>query len=161
MHRDALRLEEFGLANAGELQQLRRIERAAREDHLAARADFHNRPVAPALAIADADGTLTLKNQARRVHPGAHFEVRPLHHGMQKGAGGAHAAALEDRALGVVDAELTFAVVVRVARDAHLDRARDEGLAQRMMLVDVGDGQTAFTPAKGLVALPDAASPAA
>src|SRR6185295_19514825 len=44
---------------------------------------------------------------------------------------------------------------VRVARDAHLDRAGDEGLAQRMMVVDVGDGEPAVAAAEDLIALPD------
>ena len=100
---------------------------------------------------------LPSKDQPRRVHLGAHVEIRPLHRGMQEGARGADAAAFEDRALGVVDAELAFAVVVRVARDTHLDRARDEGLAQRVMVVDVGDGDPALAPAEDLVALPDSA----
>ncbi len=37
-HVDPERLEQRGRADAGQLQQLRRIERAAREDDLAARA---------------------------------------------------------------------------------------------------------------------------
>src|SRR6185436_8678140 len=115
MHGDSLRLEEFWLSDAGKLQQLRRIERAARENDLAAGADFHSGPVASALAIADAGGTPPLEDQPGRMHLGAHVEVRPLHRGMQKGAGGADTAALEDGTLRIVDAELTFAVVVRVA----------------------------------------------
>src|SRR5207237_6538412 len=40
LHGDPLRLEEFRFADAGELQQLWGVERTAREDHLAPRADF-------------------------------------------------------------------------------------------------------------------------
>ena len=75
--------------------------------------------VAPALAIAHADGALALEDQARGVHLGADFEVGPLHHGMQERARRAHAAAFQNRALRIVDAELAFAVVVGVARNAR------------------------------------------
>src|SRR5262245_42526216 len=106
MHGDTLRLEEVGLAHPGELEQLRRVERAAREDHLAARANFHRRSAAPALAIADASSALALEDQARRMHLGAHLKIRPLHRGAQEGTRGAHAATFQDRTLRVVDAEL-------------------------------------------------------
>src|SRR5205085_10845911 len=110
LHGDPLRFEEFGFADAGELQQLWGVERTAREDHLAPRADFDFGAAAPALAIPDADGALTLEDQAGRVHLGAHLEVRPLHRGTQKRARRTHAASFQDRALRVVDAELAFAV---------------------------------------------------
>src|SRR4051812_50225143 len=91
------------------------------------------------------------------MYPGAHSQVRPLHRRMQERARGAHAAPFENRTLRVIDAELTFAVVVRIARNTLADRARDERVAERMMLVDIGDGQSAFASAKRVVALPDAA----
>src|SRR5438105_575343 len=68
----------------------------------------------------------------------------------------AHAAAAENRPLGIIDAQLAFAVVVRIARDAQADRAGNERLGEWMVLVDIGDGQTAITPAERIVALPDA-----
>ena len=37
----------------------------------------------------------------------------------------------------------------------RLYRPGNEGFAQRMILVDVGDGYSAFAPAKLLVTLPD------
>ena len=58
---------------------------------------------------------------------------------MQERARCAHAPAFEDRALRVVDTELAFAVVIRVARDAETDGARNEGIAEGMILVDIGD----------------------
>ena len=118
-HLDAERLEQRGRADAGQLQQLRRIERAARKDDFAARPHLDRRAIAPALAIAHADRALALEHQPGRVRARAHGQVRPLHRGMQERARRAHAAAVLDRALRVIDAELAFAVVVRVARNAE------------------------------------------
>ena len=42
-HVDAERLQVRGLADTGDLQQLRRVERAARQDHFAARAHVAER----------------------------------------------------------------------------------------------------------------------
>ena len=70
---------------------------------------------------------------------------------MQEGACGTHAAAVPDHALHVADAGLHRAVVVAVARDAHLHRALDESLAQGIAPIEVGDRQLALVAAKGLV----------
>ena len=73
---DAERLELVGVADAGELQQLRRVDRAAAEDHLAG-ADVVERPPSTHL---DADGPRRRSNTTR-VDEGAaaHLEVRPVH----------------------------------------------------------------------------------
>ena len=84
-------------------------------------------------------------------------QVRPLHRGVQKCTRRAHPAAVVDRALGVVDAELAFPIVVRIARNAETDRARNERVGQWMMLVDIGNGQSALAPAERVIPLPDAA----
>src|SRR6185312_6004890 len=47
--------------------------------------------------------------------------------------------------------------VVGVARDAVLHRALDEGVAQRVAPVDVGDGERALTAAIGRIAIADTA----
>ena len=75
---------------------------------------------------------------------------------MQERGGGADATAVVDGALGVGDAFLDGAVVVGVARDAELDRALEEGLAQGMAPVEVGDGQAAVATAVGRVAVAEA-----
>src|SRR4051794_41854103 len=76
---------------------------------------------------------------------------------MQEGARRADSAAFEDRALRVIDAELALPVVIGIARDAETDGAGDECLAERVMLVDVGDREPALAAAEGIVALPDPA----
>ncbi len=87
---------------------------------------------------------------------GAHLDVGAPRCGVQEGGGGADAAALVDRALGVGHALLDGAVVVPVARDAETDRALDEGVTQRVVPVDVGDGEGAVAAAVGVVAVADA-----
>ena len=76
---------------------------------------------------------------------------------MQVAARRAGAPAVLDDALHVADARLHRAVVVAVARDAHLHRALDEGVADRIAPVEVGDRQVALAAAEGLVGLADAA----
>ena len=91
-----------------------------------------------AFEIADAGGALALEQNFRRVHVGAHGEVRPLHGGMQEGRCGADAATVLDGALRVGDALLNAGVVVGVARNAQGLRAFDEGLAERMKPIEIG-----------------------
>src|SRR5581483_5424339 len=81
---------------------------------------------------------------------------RPPHGRMQEGARCAHAPAVEDGALGVGDALLDLTVVVGIARNAGLHRTLDEGLAQGMAPVDVGDGEIAVAAAIGGIAVADA-----
>ena len=86
----------------------------------------------------------------------AHGDIGALARRMQEGGGGADPPALVDGALGVGDAFLDGAVVVGVARDAEADGALDEGLAQRVAPLQVGDGQIAVAAAEGRVAVAQA-----
>ena len=71
-------LEQSGRADAGELQQLRRVDGAARENDFAARADLDGFPAAHVL---NADGALPLEDDLRRVGFRAYFDVRALEGG--------------------------------------------------------------------------------
>ena len=86
----------------------------------------------------------------------AHGDIAALHRGMQESGGRADAAAVVNGALRVGDAFLRFAVVIGIARNAERDRACDEGLAERIAPVDIGDGQFAVAAAIGGVAVADA-----
>ena len=85
-----------------------------------------------------------------------HAQVRPLHGRMQEGAGRAHAPAVQDGALGEGDAFLDLSVVIGIAGDTGLDCTLDEGVAQGVAPVDVGDGETAVAAAEGGIAVADA-----
>ena len=104
---DAERRELRGVADAGELQQLRRVDRAAAEDHLA-RADR-------LAADLDADGARALEHDAVDERAAAHLEVRALHHRMQVRARRAQPAAAVDRAVELREALLPRAVDVVVS----------------------------------------------
>ena len=89
----------------------------------------------------------------------SHRDIHALAGRVQERRGGADAAALVDGALSVGDAFLNGAVVVGVARDAEADGACNEGLAERMEPVDVGDGEGAVAAAEGRVRLAIAEPP--
>jgi hypothetical protein len=52
---------------------------------------------------------------------------------------------------------LNAPVIVRIARDSRLDAACDEGFAERVAPVDIGDRQATIAAAEGLVAVADTA----
>ena len=155
LHRDAERFQERRRPDARDLQELRRVHRAAAQDQLAARPHLDRGAVAAALAVAHANGALALEHDLGDVGVRAHGEIFALHRRMQVAAGGALAHAVLDDALHVAHARLHGAVVVAVARDAHLHRALDEGLADRVAPVEVGDRQVAVAAAEGVVGLAD------
>ena len=126
---DAERLQVRRVAHARELQQLRRVDRAGGEDHLA-RGAHHAPRAAP--VVGHARGALALEDDARHVRALAQCEVRALERGAQVGVGRAPAPAVADQGLVVARAFLRARVVVRVARHAELAERVDEGLAQRV-----------------------------
>ena len=93
VHRgDAVLLQGRRVADAGQHQELRRLERAGAQDHLAPRADLLR---LVALPVFDADGALAVEQDARRVRLGLDAEVRPLaHEGMDVAARRAPALAV-------------------------------------------------------------------
>ncbi len=111
----------------------------------------------PTIAVADADRAAAFQHDLGGVRMGDDVQVGAAHGRAQKRARGADAAAVLDGALGVGDAFLDGAVVVRVAGDAEGGGALDEGLAERVAPVDVGDREVAFAAAVGGVAIAEAA----
>ena len=87
---------------------------------------------------------------------GAHRDIAALHRRMQERGRGADAAAFVNGALRVGDAFLGGAVVILVARNAEALRTGDEGFAQRIAPVDIGDGEIAVAAVIGVLALADA-----
>ncbi len=139
-------------ANPGELQELRRVVGAAREDHLTPGPDLAGGATTPAFRITHTDGTLSLQDQSGRMGMGDDAKVPPLHRGLQECGRGADPAALADRTLGVTHALLRGAVIVRVARDAVLHRTLDEGIAKGVAPRDIADLHRAVTPAERVIA---------
>ena len=114
-------------ADAGDLQQPRRVHRAAGENHLPPRPNLLRRAAAGGL-VADAHGALALQHHLAGAGIGTHLQVRAGHGGLQQAARRTYPLAVLDGALEIAHAALVAAVVVWVARDAGVDRAFDERL---------------------------------
>ena len=71
-HRDAVGLQERRGADAGKLQQLRRLNRARRQQHFRFAARGFLRA---ALGIVDTDHLLTFKNEAGRMGTGFNAQI--------------------------------------------------------------------------------------
>ena len=99
-HRDAVAAQQIRRADAGKLQELRRIERAAGEDDLALGVGGARRR---ALTILNADGAPALEQDARRQRVELDLEVWPYARLLQIAGGGRPAAAVLHRQLEVAD----------------------------------------------------------
>ena len=133
--------ERCAVADAGQLQQLRGLERAGGNDHLAPRADLLQ---LLALAVFDADGALAFEQDAGRVRPGLDPQIGAVvHMGMDIGARGAAALAVPLRHL--VDAEAFVLVGIEILAQAKLGflRRLQEGLLHRIVGAQFVDGERA------------------
>src|ERR1700740_1108671 len=109
------------VADAGELEELRRVDGAAAEDDLARADDL-------AAVDLDADGPRALEHDLGNERPAADLEVRSAHGGMEVGARGAEAAAAPDRPVERGEALLSVAVdVVRELVAGLLHRLEERG----------------------------------
>src|SRR3979409_314207 len=153
---DAERAQLIRRADAGQLQQLRRVVGPPGEDHFLAGADLSRDAASPAFDIAHADCALAVEDNLSRMRVGVHMDIGPLHRWAQECCRRADAPAIPDRALRVRYAFLNCAVVIGVARDAERNRAGHERLAERILPVHGGHGQITLAPTIGVLALADA-----
>src|SRR5262245_16028127 len=119
---DTDRLEVLGIAHAGELEELRRVDRAAAEDHLARRDPLDPAPVPDV----DADRARAVEHDAQHECATADLEVRAVRYGMEVRARRAPAAAVADRAVERAEAFLAVPVDVGGALVAGLGRRLEE-----------------------------------
>ena len=114
---DADGAQLLGVADAGQLQQLGAVERAAAQDHLSRR----HRPAQPAPAgVVDARTTVALHPQAGDEGEGLDVEVGPVHDRVEVGPGGRQPAAAVHVAVDLGEALLAVAVDVVGQRVAGL-----------------------------------------
>ena len=130
---DAVRLQQFRRADAGQLQYLRRVVGAAGKNDFLAGAHLDGRAALAAFEVAHADRALALEDEVGDMRMRAHIDIAALARRMQERLRGAHAQALLDGALAVGHALLDRAVVIGVARNAEAHGAFHEGLAQRIV----------------------------
>ncbi|RWB25013.1 MAG: hypothetical protein EOQ42_35335 [Mesorhizobium sp.] len=115
--------------DAGKLQQLRRVDRAARQNDFVAGAGSLRLTV---LQVLNANGTLALKKDSGRQRIHLDADVFALHRRPQEGTGGRHAAAVFGGDLVDAGAFLGDAVEIRVERQAGLIGGRQIALGERM-----------------------------
>src|SRR6202041_3946116 len=108
-HGDADRLQVRARADAGNLQHMRRVDRAAAEDYLARREFL---PVDAALAERDAGAALALEEQPGHDRIGLDLAIAAAARLAQEGLRGRTAPFPAPRHLRIGDAFLLLAVVV-------------------------------------------------
>ena len=128
-HGNAQRLELGGVAHTGELQQLRRVDRAAAEDDLAGHDPPHSPPTAPVL---DAASALAVEEDFGGEGARADGQVRPCHGRVQVGLRRAPASTAVDVPVEACEALLTSAVHVVGEREPGLLHRFEERAEQRV-----------------------------
>ena len=143
-------LQQRARPDARELQKLRRVDGAARQDHLAPR---RRRPARAMLNVVDTRGPPPLEPQARHLRMHLHLQVFPPHRRAQEGARRRHAAAALGGELIEADALLFRAVEIGSEGEARRFARGNEVAAQRMRVVaNVGDVQRPAPSAIGGIA---------
>ena len=127
LHRDAQPAQQIGRADAGELQQLRAVDRAAAQDDLALR---RRGATLAANRIGNAGGALALDQDLERQGAGDDGEIGPRARRIEIAARGAPAPALVGGAVTGAEAFLLRAVAIGRVGIARLLAGFDEGLAQ-------------------------------
>ena len=129
-----MRLQEIGGADAGELQELRRIIGAAGHQHFfpcARGAQFS------ILLVFDRLRAAPLEQEALRQRRSLHMQIGAAHRRPQIGIGAGGAAAAPRRGLEEAGAFLGLAVEIRIEGNAGLDRGLHEGFRQRILVPPV------------------------
>ena len=140
-HLDAVRAQHRGGPDAGQHQQLRRVDRAAREQHFAR--GVHELGAAPRRSYSTPTARVPSSTTRARTRAGDDREVRALARGREVARGGAPARAVLLRDLVPADAGLRRAVEVGVVAMARLARGVEEHLRQRVVVPQVRDVEVA------------------
>lgn len=133
-------------ADAGEQQELRRVDRAGAEDHFAACLQLHD---LASLADLHAGGAGTFQQHAQGQRRAEHGEVGPRQGRVQEGARRATAFAVDLGDVERADAFLALAVEVGVVRPAHFLGGLEEHLVDRPRAALRGDVQLAAAAVPG------------
>ncbi len=148
LHRYPEGAKLLGGTDAGEQQQLRRVDGAAGEHH------FPRGPHLIQLAAAhifNADGAVHLDQYPGRLRLGANGEIFALGDRMQIGRGRAAALAVFLRHLKQTAAELHCAVKIGIERNPGLLRRLEEDVTQRVGVRPLGDVERPVAAVKFVV----------
>src|SRR6202049_892280 len=129
---DADAFEQFRLADAGQFQKLRRIDRTGADDDFPVGASFVPLSV---YIVAHPDAALAFEQQTFGQRIGLDGQVWPPSRRIQIADGGAHPTTTADRRLGHANPILSRAVIVLGIRDADLAGRLDERVVDRSALV--------------------------
>src|SRR5213594_535239 len=148
--RDADSAEMVRLTDARQHEQLRRVEHAAGEQHLACDRRLMEAAVS---GVLDARRARALEDHPGRQRVRLDREVGPPHGWPQKGHGGAAAPAIPDGPLTATKALLLLAVVVLGERPVGLLRRIEPGVEQGISIAGIDDAQRPAAAAPGVLAL--------
>ncbi len=124
---DTDRGQVIGVTDAGQLQQLGRVERTAAQDHLGGTHGVSPHPA----AVLDADGAGPLEAHLLDVRQRDDVQVRTVHHRVQVGARGAQSTTAEHVLVERGEALLAVAVDIVAAAEPGLHARFQPGLEQR------------------------------
>ena len=127
--RDAMLLQQLGRSDAGELQELHRIDGAARHDHLAPR---RRRAGGAALSIFNTADTRAVEQEPGHMGMGLDPHIGPLHGRAQEGARRRIAQSTFGGELVVAHTFLGGAVEIGIERQARRLRRFDEIMREGM-----------------------------
>ena len=147
-HLDAVFLKVVRRTDAGQHQQLRRVERTGGQDHFLARP--HPAGLA-ALAVFHAHGGLAVHDHPGGEGVGLNVQVGAVHGRLEVGHGGGTAHAVAHRHVHAPEAFLAVAVVVFGVAVAGLLAGLDKGAVERVLhVVAVAGGETTLVAAVGI-----------
>ena len=149
-YRHPMTRKQGARSNAGELQQLRRVDRAAAQQDFPMRA---NRTRYACLRVFDRDRAPPLEVYAGRERAGNHLQVCPPARRTQVGHRATHAPAMACARMIVARAFLRRAIEVVVGRNARLRRGRDERITEPVFVRKIAHGKRAVRSVIGVPAM--------
>ena len=149
-HTDAMGSEQIGRANAGKLQQLRRVIGAARHQDFTPRANRPDR--AGGIAVLDRRRATSLENDALGQRRGLDRKPSPALRRAQIAHGGAGSAAAPCRGLEETGALLKGAVEIGISGYSVLCSCRNKGLGEGIRMSPVRHRQWTANPVEVIVA---------
>ena len=141
LHRNAEGVEQLGLTDAGQFQDVRRLDGSGGDDDFLVAAGFLGDAV---LCVSDADGAFAVEHDFRGVGVGFDAQIRTGADRIEKAARGGPAFAVLLRDLIIAEAFLAAVVVIFVAGETFGAGGVDEGVQKFGFLDHVGDMQRAI-----------------